>query len=138
MTGMGSVAVLMRGSVTDAQRMQHWLDRGTNVAVFSITNNLAQHVTLLQFARFEGNDGFRQIEDTPILTSGLPYVPPGESIKIRVAVLPHTGPWRIQVDYLPDPAAEGYFGVVKRGIRRIASIRRSEQARTIVSDWVIP
>jgi hypothetical protein len=99
-----------------AANFQRWLTAGTNAAVFTITNEQTCAIWLYPFARICTED------DKPTPEMALLNAPsfsgirlsPGEVADIQVAMLPHHGPWRLQLSYHRDSCGDSFLKHFKR------------------------
>ena len=99
-----------------AATIQRWLQAGTNVAEFTITNQQNCAIWLYPVGRICTTEASSMSEDTPLLNapnfSGI-RLPPGQAATVQVAVLPHQTPWRLQFSYHRESCSDTFWNRVK-------------------------
>lgn len=98
-------AIYSAASTNGARIVQRWLASGTNVVVFSITNQQSYPIILYPYVGFHKTNEIQSHYQTFLLNASTPYgafLRPGQVAMVDVAVLPGTGPGRVRFGYTPD------------------------------------
>ena len=86
--------------------IREWLTSGTNVALFSITNNLRRSILLYPYVGFfDTTNDVRQRYATVLLNAPDAYgvfLHPGQAAQLEVAIVPRQGPGSVRFGYSPD------------------------------------
>jgi hypothetical protein len=103
-------------SSNNAASFQHWLDAGTNSAVFAITNQQTCAIWLYPVGRICSTNATQASEETLLINtptfSGI-KLSPGQHAEILVAVTPQQSPWRLQVYYSRDSCSDSFLNRLK-------------------------
>ena len=94
-------------STNGAGTVQQWLDAGTNVAVFSITNQQTYRIIVYPYVDFQRTNETINLYPGFVLNAPTAYgifLEPGEAATVNVAVLPGKGTGRVRFGYTPDYA----------------------------------
>ena len=131
-----------------AAAIQRWLDAGTNVAEFTITNQQSCAIWLspvgyIGTAEATPNDPKLMSGVTPLLNapnfSGI-RLPPGQAATVQVAVFPHQSPWRLQLSYHRESCSDSFVNNLKtlpESLRARAAGRPIQaEMHTIESDLI--
>jgi len=96
--------------------IQRWLDAGTNVAEFTITNQQSCAIWLFPVGHISTGETRTMSDDTPLLNapnfSGI-RLSPGQASIVQVAVLPHQGPWRLRLSYHRESCSDSFLNKLK-------------------------
>ena len=86
--------------------LHEWYATGTNVALFSITNQLRSPVLLYPYVGFFAETNVeRSCYETLVLNADNGYgvvLRPGQAVTVEIAVLPGRGSGRVRFGYAPD------------------------------------
>src|SRR5437867_1244898 len=141
---VGAVAPLFATlSTNNAADIQRWLAAGTNGAEFTITNQQSCAIWLYPLGRICTEEAQPMRDETPLLNapnfSGI-RVPPGQAATVRVAVLPHQAPWRLQLYYHRDSCSDTFLNrlrLLPQSLRAMTTGRPVQmQMHTIESDLI--
>lgn len=136
----GSLGSLLPSQV---ERRQQWFAAGTNAALFAISNHLSVHMSVGRNPRFYIQGDAQPTKQTSLLSTRRNFtgveIPSGEVRICKVAILPHSGPWRIEFGYLAyDQRPAGLATLPQDFVSGI--IRRSWRHRvgSVSSEWIEP
>ena len=141
---VGAVApVFATLSTNNAATIQRWQAAGTNGAEFTITNQQSCAIWLFPLGGICTDGAKPMREETPLLNapnfSGI-RVPPGQAATVRVAVLPHQAPWRLQLYYHRDSCSDTFLKrlrLLPQSLRAMTTGRPVQmQMHTIESDLI--
>jgi hypothetical protein len=137
LTGLGPVAAFARSPSSNAGLVQAWLRGGTNAALFTVSNTLGRAIFLLSSARLatpKDMGGWGQ--HTPLLLEARhaePYLAPGQSVTVPVALVAPEGPWRVQFCYHIAPTDDSSCNPL---IGKIVGTANRGSSGFIYSEWV--
>jgi hypothetical protein len=121
--------------------IQRWLTAGTNVAVFTITNQQTCAIWLFPVGRICTVEATPMRDETPVLNapnfSGI-RLSPGQAADIQVAVLPHHAPWRLQLNYHRESCSDSFLNNLKILRARMTGRALQMQMPTIESELIDP
>jgi hypothetical protein len=98
-------AIYSAASTNGDQIVQRWLASGTNVAIFSITNQQSYPIILYPYVGFHKTNEIQSHYQTFLSSASEPYgvfLRPGQGTMVEVAVFPGAGSGRLRFGYTPD------------------------------------
>lgn len=94
-----------------AATIQRWLDAGTNVAEFTITNQQSCAIWLCPVGRMCAAEASSMNDETPLLNapnfSGI-RLSPGQAATVQVALLARHAPWKLQLSYHRESCSDSF------------------------------
>jgi len=136
--GVISPVFITNANTNISAAFQSWLALGTNGVIFTVTNEHRFPINLFPVARILQREGTLTENQTPLLNApdwlGI-RVQPYQVATVQVAVLPHQGPWKIELGYHRDvnsySSLEEYLPSWAGGIPD----QRGAPAKTFRTEW---
>ncbi len=132
---VGTMAPLVSSmGPSHAANVRAWLAGGTNGAMFTVTNHQSFPIDVVPFGRMYTNQNDQARNFVPLLNvSGMQglSLQPGQSATVQVALLPHHGPWKVELYYRSDSRLKQLLDSLTRG-----RIDLPGHGGRMESDWI--